>query len=375
MSTALSLRPDTVEAPAPVRHALVPVRDLQVMAQQVARSRLFGMDESQAFTLMLLAEARGLLPIQAVERYHVIQGKPSMKADAMLAEFQARGGSVDWLKHDHDACEGVFRSPAAPKPVTVAWTIADAKRAELFKNPMWAKYPRQMLRARVTSEGIRMVMPGIIIGVYTPEEVADMRYADRPDEPAQAAAASRPGPPAIESSPGRALEPPKAEPAPAPAAPVGGWKAWAEGIAKEVNSDFRRELADAGVAEAQRSDLASFHSLTNALVSIALETDTDNGVKLVAFDKIAKRDAPDKRDGARVGQCAEWLYNRWPEWCTSAVGNHLVEKRVRARAHFQIPEPGAAENDGDGTDPLDGFDDGAGKGDAWEPSGAVAPGA
>ena len=38
---------------------------------------------------------------------------------------------------------------------------------------MWHKYPRQMLRARVISEGIRAVYPGGCSGFYTPEEVAD----------------------------------------------------------------------------------------------------------------------------------------------------------------------------------------------------------
>ena len=31
-----------------------------------------------------------------------------------------------------------------------------------------------MLRARVISEGIRTVYPGVVVGVYTPEEVSDM---------------------------------------------------------------------------------------------------------------------------------------------------------------------------------------------------------
>ena len=51
---------------------------------------------------------------------------------------------------------------------------AEAQRAGLTKNPTWKSYPRQMLRARCISEGIRTVYPGCIVGVYTPEEVQDM---------------------------------------------------------------------------------------------------------------------------------------------------------------------------------------------------------
>ena len=38
----------------------------------------------------------------------------------------------------------------------------------------WKNYPRAMLRARVVSEGIRTVFPGVVLGVYTPEEVQDI---------------------------------------------------------------------------------------------------------------------------------------------------------------------------------------------------------
>lgn len=149
------------------------ITDMQVLAQQVARSRMFGMDESQAFTLMMVAHSKGLHPIAAMERYHVIQGRPAMKADAMLADFQAKGGRITWKRHDHEACEATFEAPGVGSPVTIAWTMIDAKKAGLGGKDMWAKYPRQMLRARVISEGIRMTMPGIISGIYTPEEVAD----------------------------------------------------------------------------------------------------------------------------------------------------------------------------------------------------------
>lgn len=172
----------------------VPLRvsDMQVIAQQVSRSGLYGLNESQAFTLMMLAHSRGLHPVQAVERYHVIQGKPAMKADAMLAEFQAHGGVITWHKHETQVCSATFEAPAVREPVTITWTIEDAKRAELMKNTMWHKYPRQMLRARVISEGVRMTMPGIVIGIYTPEEVSDFEPLQTAQEPRQDVPASEP---------------------------------------------------------------------------------------------------------------------------------------------------------------------------------------
>jgi hypothetical protein len=159
-----------------IQLAAFSVADIQAMAASVAKSRLFGLDEAQAFTLMLLAQSEGIHPIKAVQRYHVIQGRPAMKADAMLADFQRIGGTVEWLTEsdDREKCEAVFRHPVhAPSGKTIRFGMNDAKAAGLAGKDVWKQYPASMLRARVTSIGIRMIAPGIVAGLYTPEEVGD----------------------------------------------------------------------------------------------------------------------------------------------------------------------------------------------------------
>lgn len=153
------------------------IADLEVMADRVAKSRLFGLDASQAFTLMLMAHAEGIHPAKAVQRYHVIQGRPAMRADAMLADFLRIGGSVKWLTEsdDREKCEAVFsHARTAPEGKTIRFTIEDARIAGLLGNPTWQKYAPSMMRARVTSIAVRMLAPGIVAGLYTPEEVSDM---------------------------------------------------------------------------------------------------------------------------------------------------------------------------------------------------------
>ena len=113
----------------------------------------------------------------AARDYHIIEGKPSLKADAMLARFQQSGGKVGWVTMTDDAVVGVFSHPQGGE-VTIDWTMARAKTAQLGGKGNWLKYPRQMLRARVISEGIRATYPACCVGVYTPEEVAD--FDDRP---------------------------------------------------------------------------------------------------------------------------------------------------------------------------------------------------
>ena len=152
---------------------LVSVDAIQTMANAVAKSGLFGIKTAdQAMALMLIAQAEGLHPAIAARDYHVISGRPALKADAMLARFQAAGGKVEWKTYTDTAVSAVISHPQGGK-VEIEWTIDMAKRAGLTRNQTWTQYPRQMLRARVISEGIRTVFPGVAVGVYTPEEVSD----------------------------------------------------------------------------------------------------------------------------------------------------------------------------------------------------------
>jgi hypothetical protein len=129
--------------------------------------------------LMLIAQAEGYHPAIAARDYHVIQGRPTLKADAMLARFQSSGGKVEWKEYTDERVTGVFSHPQGGS-VTLSWEIAQAKRIGLYKQGSgWEKYPRAMLRARVISEGIRTVYPGCIAGTYTPEEVQDFQPAEK----------------------------------------------------------------------------------------------------------------------------------------------------------------------------------------------------
>lgn len=164
------------------------IEEIRQMAEAVAASKLFPSIDTtvKAFTLMMLCQAEGLHPMLAVRRYHIINGVPSLKSDAMLASFQATGGRVKWIRSDESICEAEFSGPGS-EPVPVKWTQDDVSRAGIGGNQTHKRYPRQMLRARVISEGVRMVMPEVVVGIYTPEEVSDFDAAPKytPPSPAQ----------------------------------------------------------------------------------------------------------------------------------------------------------------------------------------------
>lgn len=153
---------------------LVPITDIERMAIAVSKSNLFGCKTpDQAMSLMLLAQAEGVHPARAIQEYHIIEGKPALRADAMLARFQQAGGRVEWTEYTDQRVAGRFSHPQGGS-VEIDWDQARAKAAGLLNRKNWQSYPRQMLRARCISEGVRTVYPGASSGIYTAEEVQDM---------------------------------------------------------------------------------------------------------------------------------------------------------------------------------------------------------
>jgi hypothetical protein len=165
--------------------ALIPVNDIEKMATVMAKSGLFGMKTpEQAFALMLLCQGEGIHPAIAVRDFHIIQGRPTLKADAMLARFQQAGGKVEWNVYTDQEVTGTFSHPAGGS-LKLTWTFAQAKSIGLTSKDNWKNYPRAMLRARCISEGIRTVFPGCVVGTYTPDEVEDFAATPAASKPLQ----------------------------------------------------------------------------------------------------------------------------------------------------------------------------------------------
>lgn len=176
---------------------MIPMADIEKMGGAIAQSGLFGMKTAaQAIALMLIAQAEGKHPAIAARDYHIIQGKPSLKADAMLSRFQEYGGKFKWLHYDEKCCEAWF-SHSSTGELTIKWTVEMAANVKSFdkesnkwqaltEKQTWKNYPRQMLSARVISEGVRKLCPAACNGMYTPEEVQD--FEPLPPKPVETTA-------------------------------------------------------------------------------------------------------------------------------------------------------------------------------------------
>ena len=178
-----------------------PLKAIEWLGGQIYKSRLFQCGEKEvggeavANILALECFKMKKTPMELKQVFHVVNGNLVMRADAILAKFNERGGTHRWQRTDDKAAE-LLLSKGDTKDYLVAYTIDDGAKAGMCgpngtmkpgqKYPgAWQKDPRAQLRARAASQGVRAVDPGAVAGFYTEEEVRDFDSGVPRGEPRQ----------------------------------------------------------------------------------------------------------------------------------------------------------------------------------------------
>lgn len=126
---------------------------------------------NKALTVLLAGRELGVPPMQAIRGIHVVNGRPSLSAELMLAlAYQNIPGFKFEVQGNEQVCKVTGQRPGG-SPITISFSISDAQRAGIANGDNWRKYPAAMLRARATSACLRIVAPDAIRGIYTPDEI------------------------------------------------------------------------------------------------------------------------------------------------------------------------------------------------------------
>jgi hypothetical protein len=142
---------------------------------------------AQALAIILTGQELDIPPMHSLRSIHVIEGKPTLSSELMLA-LMLRGGVVcTWLESDDQ--RATLRAKRGNTEFTGTFELEDAKRAKLTGKIGWQFYPEAMLRARVIALVARVVAPDLIAGLYTPEELgadvdAEGTIVGEPEKPA-----------------------------------------------------------------------------------------------------------------------------------------------------------------------------------------------
>ncbi len=172
----------------------------------------------KAVAVMLKGRELNVPPMYALSNIAIVQGKPTVSAEMMLALiYRDHGKQAIRVKESTDArCTVEYRLDGWNDTSAYTFTIDQAKQAGLTKNPTWSNYPAAMLRARCISAVARMAFPECIAGMYVPGELGDDVRVTDDGEVAHVDTATGEivdAPRSAEDRP-RAIEPPKDEPEP-----------------------------------------------------------------------------------------------------------------------------------------------------------------
>lgn len=163
------------------------VGDIWQFANFVLRSSLAPKDMKNPETVVLAIQTGlelGISPMQALQSIAVINGRPCIWGDLMIALCRSH---PQWCEqHYQERIDGTGDSMKAVcsvgrtdgQPHTVEFSVADAKAAGLWGVNIWAKYPKRMLQMRARSWALRDVFPDILKGVSSAEEIRDIKQID-----------------------------------------------------------------------------------------------------------------------------------------------------------------------------------------------------
>lgn len=191
--TSIAVREPEVMAPTEYERQLDPrsMKDAIVLAKHMHDSRMFsayGTPQGVLATVMLGREL-GMPAMASLRGIHIIEGKQALAAQTMVALI-LKSGLAHYFKpvsfSETEATYVTHRKGEGNEPIRLTHTIEMARQAWPNKNPDWersflasgwGRNPTDMLCARASSRLARMVYPDIVGGLYTPDELSEIRGA------------------------------------------------------------------------------------------------------------------------------------------------------------------------------------------------------
>ena len=150
--------------------------DIVQQAKILFASGLFPLisSEAQAAAIIMAGAEMGLGAVESLREIQIVKGKLAFSSALISARIKASGKyNFSVIENGDNAC--VLRFFEEGEIVgESSFSLEDAKKAGLLSNPVWSKFPRNMLFARALTNGARWYCSEVFSGsVYTPDELRD----------------------------------------------------------------------------------------------------------------------------------------------------------------------------------------------------------
>lgn len=198
----------TTEVSQPTKRAVRPLpitsmQDLVIAGELISKTKIIGdLNPADGFVIASICYQHDVPYDEFAATYNFMHGRLTKKADAILADLCALGGTYELLERTSEVARAKFSYAGNTREFEVTFEalrnepfiyagkeqqILPLLQAKQFnKLSIKVKYATerarmQMLWARCVSDGVRAVCPAACKGIYTPEEVDD--FGDDPIPP------------------------------------------------------------------------------------------------------------------------------------------------------------------------------------------------
>lgn len=123
----------------------------------------------------------GLKPLQSLQNLAVINGRPALWGDAVIALVMA-SPVCEYVTEEDDGKTAFCRVKRKGAPEQMrSFSIDDAVKAGLAgKQGPWSQYPKRMRQMRARAFALRDVFPDVLRGMPIAEELQDMAVSQQP---------------------------------------------------------------------------------------------------------------------------------------------------------------------------------------------------
>lgn len=170
--TELTIKPTFSLAPQNIDEAL---RFADYLSKSTIVPKDFANNPGNILVAIQWGMELGLQPMQAMQNIAVINGRPSLWGDAVIA--LARSSPLcEYIYESDDGETATCRVKRRGEEEQVrTFSVTDAKLAGLVgKSGPWSQYPKRMRQMRARAFALRDVFPDVLKGMPMAEEVQDI---------------------------------------------------------------------------------------------------------------------------------------------------------------------------------------------------------
>ncbi len=147
---------------------------MEFMAKTFVNSGALPKSIDSAAKLIMVFQAgyeAGLQPLEALNSFYFVNGKLSMYGDTVISQVKKAGHKISWGDcNDKSATVTIERGDTGEK-MTSTFTMEMAKERGYTSNPIYLKYPENMLKFRAFGMTAKFIVPDALHGIPIKEDL------------------------------------------------------------------------------------------------------------------------------------------------------------------------------------------------------------